>query len=58
MKEHRVFVCDGEKDDVEVQQAVDWVAEDSEHRTATVQTSAKMEKMLEHFSNNQKVKNE
>ena len=39
MKKHRVFVCDGEADEVEINQALEWVSEDPENRTATVQTS-------------------
>ena len=39
MKEHRIFVCDGKADEVEINQALKWVSEDPENRTATVQHS-------------------
>jgi len=35
---HRIFICDGTKPDNEViQEAIDWVAEDKENRTATIE---------------------
>ena len=37
MSEHRVFVCDGIADEVEIKQAIAWVAEDPEIRTATIE---------------------
>ena len=38
--EHRVFVCDGKRPDNEVcQEAIDWVSEDQENRSATVRKS-------------------
>ena len=38
MSEHRIFVCDGTRPDNEVfQEALDWVAEDEENRTATIE---------------------
>lgn len=39
MKEYCIFVCDGEADEVELNQAIKWVGEDPENRTATIQPS-------------------
>ena len=50
MNEHRIFVCDGTRPDNEViQEAIDWVAEDQENRTATIEGRGDKTTELESF---------